>query len=174
MRQLDVKQLDKKLLVCYGLATVLGIVLHFLFQLWPSLLTEFVAPVNESLWEHIKIIFWPYLLAGLYLTGAGKWQTSSWLVTLLLICGLLLGGGWFLHVTLGMSSLGLDIAFYLILMGIGFSLPVVLPVGERWKGLLSVVVIVLCGLIVCWTIQPPNLDLFHDLSLAGTFYRLPC
>lgn len=168
------KRLDKGLLVCFLLAVSLGIGLHFLFSLWPSILTEFIAPVNESLWEHIKLIFWPYLLAGLYLTGAGKWRTAPWLFTLLLLCGLLLGAGWYLHRTLEAGALCWDVSLYLVLMGLGFFLPVVLPVEERWTGWLTGAVIILAGLIVCWTIQPPNAGLFHDLSLADAFYRLNC
>ena len=168
------EKLDKKLLICYTLTTLAGIGLHFVFDLWPSLLTEFFAPVNESIWEHIKIIFWPYLLAGLYLTGAGKWQRAPWLATLLLLCGLLLAGGWYIHTHLGSNAFAADIALYLILMGLGFFLPAVLPVEERRSGPLSIAVLGLCGLIICWTIQPPNAALFHDLSLADAFYELPC
>lgn len=168
------EKLDKKLLACFGLTLVAGVILHFLFDLWPSILTEFIAPVNESLWEHIKLIFWPYLLTGLYLTRAGKWRRAPWLLTLLLLCALLLVAGWYLHVTLGLDALKLDLSLYFLLVGLSFFLPVVLPVGERWTGLLTGAVILLAGLIICWTIQPPNLALFHDLSLADTFLRLPC
>ena len=167
-------KLDKKLLICYALTTLAGIGLHFVFDLWPSLLTEFFAPVNESLWEHIKIVFWPYLLAGLYLTGAGKWQRTPWLAALLLLCGLLLAGGWYIHTHLGAAAFAADIALYLVLMGLGVSLPAVLPVEERWRSPLTVAVLILCGLIICWTIQPPNAVLFHDLSLADAFYELTC
>lgn len=168
------EKLDKKLLACFGLTLLAGILLHFLFDLWPSILTEFIAPVNESLWEHIKLIFWPYLLAGLYLARAGRWRRAPWLLTLLLICALLLAAGWVLHVTLGLNALKLDLSLYFLLMGLAFFLPAVLPVEERWTGLLTGATILLTGLIICWTIQPPNLSLFHDLSLADTFLRLPC
>ena len=168
------EKLDKKLLICYALTTLAGIGLHFVFDRWPSLLTEFFAPVNESLWEHIKIIFWPYLLAGLYLTGAGKWQRAPWLATLLLICGLLLAGGYYIHAHSGLNAFAADIALYFLIMGAGFSLPAVLPVRECWSSLLTGAVLILCGLIVCWTIQPPNAAIFHDLSLADAFYQLPC
>ena len=167
------ERLDKRLLACFVVTLTLGMALHNLFSIWPSILTEFFAPVNESLWEHVKLIFWPCLLAGLYLTRAGKWRRAPWLLTLLLLCGLLLAVGWFLHVTLGADAYQLDISLYLLLMGLAFLLPVLLPVGERWEGLLTGAVILLAGLIICWTIQPPNTALFHDLSLADTFFRLP-
>ncbi|MGM9536724.1 MAG: DUF6512 family protein [Candidatus Onthomonas sp.] len=168
------ERLDKRLLGCFGVTLVLGVILHGLFDFWPCILTEFIAPVNESLWEHVKLIFWPYLLAGLYLTGTGKWRRAPWLLTLLLICGTLLAAGWLLHSALGTDALKLDVSLYLLLMGLAFLLPILLPVGEKWEGLLTGAVILLTGLIICWTIQPPNGALFHDLSLADTFFQLPC
>ena len=59
-------------------------------------------------------------------------------------------------------------------MGLGFLLPVVLPAKDKWTELLMCLVIILAGLIICWTIDPPNHDLFHDLALVDTFYQLPC
>ena len=41
---------------------VLGSALHFLFDLaggWPTL--ALIAAVNESIWEHLKLAFWPGL-----------------------------------------------------------------------------------------------------------------
>ena len=165
---------DRELLLCFFLATAAGMGLHFLFDLWPSLLTEFISPVNESLWEHVKLIFWPCLLAGAWLTGRGKWRAGPWLGSLLLVCALLLGAGWLLHRTLGTDALALDVSLYLLLMGLVFFLPAVLPVPERWAGTLAAGVIILGGLIVCWTIQPPNAALFHDMTLTDAFLRLPC
>ena len=42
------EKLDNKLLICYALTTLAGIGLHFVFDLWPSLLTEFFAPSDRS------------------------------------------------------------------------------------------------------------------------------
>ncbi len=44
---------------------ILGTIWHFVFDLagrwWPL---AFVFPVNESVWEHLKLAFWPTLLFG--------------------------------------------------------------------------------------------------------------
>ncbi|MCC8181423.1 MAG: DUF6512 family protein [Clostridiales bacterium] len=168
------KKLDKPLLASYLIAVALGCGLHFLFSLWPSILTEFIAPVNESVWEHIKLVFWPLLLSGALLTKAGRWQTAPWLLSLLISCGLLLAAGWYLNCVAGAGSLGSNLALYFIVIGVGFFLPAVLPVGERWSGLLTGAAILLTGLIVCWTMQPPDAALFRDMSLADALYQLPC
>lgn len=163
---------DKSLLLSLLLTILTGVGLHGLFDLWPSIITEFFAPVNESLWEHMKLLYWPYLLAGLYLTGKGRWQRAPWLASLLLVCLLMPLLGWQVHLRTGAPAAHL--LLYVLLMVLAFALPDRLPVGERWTGLLSAAAIVLCGMIICWTIQPPNHPLFHDLSLSDTWIRLPC
>ena len=165
---------DRKLLLCMMLAAAAGIGLHGAFDRWPSIVTEFFAPVNESLWEHVKLLFWPYLLTGLYLTGSGRWSTAPWLASLLLSCTLMLPLGWMIHKYMTANTIIGHLILYGLLIVLQYALPDLLPLGERWTGLLSAGVILLCGMIICWTIQPPNHPLFHDLSLADTFFRLPC
>ncbi len=65
------KSLNKKVFVVWLGTMVLGVLLHFLYEWLPNPLTALLAPVRESLWEHVKLIFWPLLLAGAVLTGTG-------------------------------------------------------------------------------------------------------
>lgn len=39
-----------------------GSLLHFVFDISPGFLTSVFGAVNESVWEHLKILFWPSLL----------------------------------------------------------------------------------------------------------------
>lgn len=39
--------------------------LHFLYDKFPSFLTSIFAPVNESIWEHMKLLFGSILLVGI-------------------------------------------------------------------------------------------------------------
>lgn len=43
---------------------IIGSLLHNGYVWFPNGFTALIAPVNESLWEHTKIIFYPLLLAG--------------------------------------------------------------------------------------------------------------
>jgi len=47
-----------------GLAFMLlaGSGLHFVYDLWPDWLTAWIAPVNESIFEHTKLLFFPPLV----------------------------------------------------------------------------------------------------------------
>ena len=42
--------------VCF-LSILAGSALHFLYDLWPNPLTAVFAPVNESVWEHLKLLY---------------------------------------------------------------------------------------------------------------------
>ena len=49
-------------------AAVLGTVGHFLYGWFPNALTALVCPVNESVWEHLKLLFFPPLFVFLVLS----------------------------------------------------------------------------------------------------------
>ena len=54
---------QKKTLITLAAALGLGVLLHFLFHWLPSPITALISPVRESLWEHLKILLLPLLLA---------------------------------------------------------------------------------------------------------------
>lgn len=62
-----------RLLTGMLLAAVLGTLFHFIYdwtgQSWPAGL---FFPVNESVWEHMKLVFWPMVLLNLYFTSMYK------------------------------------------------------------------------------------------------------
>ncbi len=54
------------------------------YDLWPNLSRRF-APVNESVWEHLKLLYWPFLAAAFVLTkDEATAEKGRW-------CGLLVG-----------------------------------------------------------------------------------
>lgn len=70
--------------------SILGTFLHFLFDLsGQSLIAAIFSAVNESIWEHMKLIYYPMLLFALieYRFG-GKEHKSFWCIKLV---GILLG-----------------------------------------------------------------------------------
>lgn len=44
---------------------ILSILSHFAYNLFPNLIFSFIFPVNESIWEHMKILFTSTLLYGI-------------------------------------------------------------------------------------------------------------
>lgn len=171
-------KLSKGLLIAFVVTAAAGTGLHFLYDLLPNPVTALFSPVNESLWEHVKIIFWPYLAAFLVLTRGGEPGTRTpWMLTAPLLCAVMLALGWIYYITLGGEAMWVDIVIYVAVMAAGFLLPGVLhPTGERalWGDLGLVLVLVLAGLVVLFTFLPPDHLLFQDLSGARTWATIPC
>lgn len=165
-------------LLVFVAALALGVLLHFVFDWLPSPITALISPVRESLWEHLKILFLPLLLSGLFFSRGGRSpQLTPWLLSLLVVCGLMLAVSYIYHITLGGESMAFDIGLYAALMALGFWLPRLLwPLGE-WPGVawLALLLTALLWVFMVWfTFSPPSHILFADLSQGvRTFLTIP-
>ena len=168
----------RRILIAFVIATLAGTGLHFLYTLFPNPLTALISPVNESLWEHIKILFWPYLVAALVVTkGGGKGVKAPWMASLLLLCLLMLGIGYVYYFKMQGESMAFGVGLYVLLMAAGFLL---LP-GLLWKlatwswvDAIFLTTIIVAVAIPLFTFLPPNQVLFADLSSVNTFATIPC
>ena len=70
--------MKRKWLIIGLLSILAGSALHFLYDLWPNPLTAVFAPVNESVWEHLKLLYWPFLAAAFVLTKDEADGRKSW------------------------------------------------------------------------------------------------
>lgn len=166
----------RALLLTAVLAIGLGVAQHFFFSLWPNPLTALLAPVNESLWEHSKLVFWPYLLGAVWLNRGRPGGLRPWFVVLPVLIALMLILGWLYNVVLGGEQSWVNIAIYILVMGLGFWLPsrFVHPVpNSLWYPVLTCVVLLGLALAV-FTLYPPNNVLFWDLSMARAWFSSPC
>lgn len=173
----SVKAFPRSILLAFVLATLGGTLLHFVYDFVPNVLTAMLSPVSESLWEHLKLLYWPYLVALLILTRKGDNGTAApWLLTLLLICGAMLGIGWWYHVVFGGESTFSDIALYVLLMAVGFFLPRLLgrlPFTGWMTALLWMLVLALGFFLIFFTWRTPRGILFVDLSAVRTWQTIP-
>ena len=138
-------RLSKAALITFVVATLAGSCLHFLYALWPNGLTALLAPVNESLWEHVKILYWPCLLSGVLLVRREPESLGARAFSLLLSAAVMLGVGYLYHVVLEGDSLFFDVALYVLVMAAFFLLPCFLrtPVWSRTRLLWVVLVLAL-------------------------------
>ena len=168
----------KKLLFTYLAAAGLGVLLHFLYRWLPNPLLALVSPVRESVWEHVKLLYFPLLGAALLLGRGGKGiSRTPWLLSAVLVCAAMLGAGWLYHIVLRGESLYADLALYFVLLAVGFLLPRVLWPLCEWPGTerAAVFLAALLGALIVWfTFFPPDTALFADLSGAlRTFLTIP-
>ena len=168
------KQVSLRVIFTFVIASALGVLLHFLYSWLPHPLTALISLVRESLWEHLKILYIPLLLSGLFL--GGKRGLTPWLSSLLVVCGLMLLIGWLYNVVFQGQSPLFNIILYFVLMAVGFWLPRVLWPLSEWPGVgaaCAILTVLLAALMVVFTFAPPDNILFADLSGARTWFTIP-
>ena len=168
----------KKWILCCLAAAASGVLLHFLFEWFPSPATALISPVRESIWEHVKLIYFPLLAASLYMgRGGSGLGRAPWLLSLTVACVVMLCLGYVYHIILRGEAVLVDLILYLLMLALGFLLPKTLwplctrPGSEKAAWALTAL---LGALIVWFTFFPPDTALFADLEDAvRTFLTIP-
>lgn len=159
-----------------------GVPLHFIYQASGRLLpVGLFAPMNESIWEHMKLAFLPVFLCwfGYFLLkreaqalDADRWFTGAAAAafTACLAMPLIY---YFYHEGLGVHSLAVDISLLLVCIVLGQIVGVhVLKSGKSmpaWVGLACMLALLL--LFAVFTVFPPHVRLFLDTNTGQ--YGLP-
>lgn len=152
---------------------ILGPVLHFIApQVSQIPLFRGFLPINESIWEHLKLIFYPAVAVGLLRRIVlGKLQRgilTTFAEGILLSMALLVAAFYTYSGILGMHFLTADIALYYLC-----SLVLAIYVGKRAarqkKSSLSGVLILLflTGCFLFFSFYTPNFGLFLDISQSS-------
>ncbi len=160
----------------FGFATLAGTLLHFLYD-WTggSILIAPFSGINESTWEHMKLLYWSLLHFTLIQSLFNKDQKSFWCVKLLgILTGLLLIPILFYTYNgiFGKSPDWINIFIFYISAAAVFLLEWWLFEQETmtckhpW---LAFTAICLIGvLFVVFTFAPPQIPLFQD-PVTGTY-----
>lgn len=157
--------------------SIAGTLLHFLYELsGEMLLAAPFAAVNESIWEHMKLLYFPMLVYALieYFVW-GKHAEAFWCVKLLgIVLGLILIPVLYYTYTgaLGINADWFNIAIFFFAAGLTFWVEAQLfrrewycPISARAAVLLLVLI---GGAFAVWTFCPPQLPLFRD-PLTGSY-----
>ena len=158
------------------LTAVLGTGLHFLFDLTGrSLAAALVSAVNESIWEHMKLLFYPMLAFSAFQYAQwGKYREDFWQVKLRgTLLGLILIPVLYYSYTgiLGVSADWFNITIFFIAAGVTYCTETRLFTQNRtyhaqWPAVAAFVLIAL--LFTLLTFRPPHIPLFRD-PLTGTY-----
>ena len=157
---------------------IVGSIMHFLYNLlWENPVVGLFAPVNESIWEHSKMVLWPVILwwsiyycfmGKQYEINAKRWFTGALvaLVTSLITMPLLY---YFYTGAFGVELLWVDIL--ILLFAVIFGQLLGLHVYQYGNGLNTKLVLILFGVIVLlfmlFTFFPPHIPLFQDAVTGG-------
>jgi len=164
--------------------SVIGSLMHFVFE-WTGGLAAagLIAPVNESVWEHLKLIFWPalfWLVIGYPVVAnkndipASRWFSFG---AAGLYAGPLFITAFYYTYTgaFGIHSLFLDIVSFILGAAAGQFLTLhIYRCGKADRTLFcfaSAAVILLALALVLFTFSPPEIPLFRDPVTGG--YGIP-
>jgi hypothetical protein len=153
------------------LATVLlGTFWHFGYELFgKNFLAGMVFPINESVWEHQKIVYFPLLIAGIVGYIKSK-NTRLWLGTFMgvMIAMLAVFFGFYLYSAFVADSLLADIILYVlsIILGMYTAWWVVINLKSAQKFAVPAIVglIIIAAVLVYLTINPTKLGPFIEGS----------
>ena len=158
---------------------IIGTLVHFLYNLLgESILVGLFAPVNESVFEHSKLILWPmillwtvyYMVRGkMYAVDANRWFSSA-LVALLTALFLMPMLYYFYTGAFGIEVIWVDILIFAItvslsqLLGLHYYMHGK-PISKIWVWIIFAALVILFAVL---TFVPPQLPLFQD-PLSGTY-----
>ncbi|MBQ5841227.1 MAG: hypothetical protein IIW40_04655 [Clostridia bacterium] len=160
----------------FALSTLAGTLLHFLYE-WTgeSVLIAPFSGVNESTWEHMKLLYFPLLLFALVQSRFFKEYRGFWCVKLIgFLTGLALIPALFYtyNGAVGKSPDWLNITFFFVAAAVAFLTEGVLFKSNRLRcrrpWLAFAAVCLLGVLFILFTFAPPPLPLFRD-PLTGTY-----
>ena len=160
--------MGKRFWGCYLLAAVVGTAWHFLYRWLPLPVIGLFAPVNESVWEHLKLLYAPFLVCGFVLNRKAADTQAAWsgtLAALLAMPAFLLGVYYTLESGFSFTAGWLNITLYVLTLALGFRLSAKLCRTGQLSWLCGVLVIAV-GLygaaLILFTMAPPALPIFLD------------
>ena len=154
-----------------------GTLLHFLYD-WSgeNALIGAISAVNESVWEHMKLLFFPMLFAALVQRPilSGEYPVF-WCVKLIgFAAGLFLIPALYYTYTgaLGMELTWVDISIFYVAAAAVYLLETYLLRASHRRGcsfsrLAGILLAALAFLFLLWTFFPPQLPLFRDPLTLG-------
>lgn len=149
---------------------VIGTLLHFLYDWFPNRMIAIISPMNESLWENLKVFFWPYLLwliieyrrighkYKVYLTSKVIGLYGG-LLTIIMLFYTVIGA-------IGRTHLIVDLAIYLfaIIFSTYLSYHNIKRKEYYIPSILSITLIIIITLaFIYFTFRTPNLPIFKEL-----------
>lgn len=161
--------------------SIIGSIMHFVYD-WSGNLTivGLIAPINESIWEHLKLTFWPMLLwwslwffknGKKYDISAGRWFSAC--TAALLVCPLFIVSFYYTYTgSFGIHLLLLDIAslFIGVIIAQFLALHIYRYIRKSsfsFYGAVIVIAIMITAFVI-FTFAPPHIPLFKD-GVTGTY-----
>ncbi len=159
-------------LIAVIIVSVIGTLAHFVFE-WTdnSIIAALLTPVNESIWEHLKLLFYPvvFYTAAEYILSQGQRKYLIPARTLSLFIGMLFIVSSYYTIVGVFGSIPdwMNITIYYLSVITVFVLSNIL-IKNKMKTTVNITVVsiafivLLISLFTVWTFYPPTLNIFID------------
>ena len=148
--------------------SVLGTLFHFVYD-WSgnNVLVGLFSPINESIWEHTKLLFFPMLIYSFYLNK--KIDKEYPCLNSAMISGMLSGVAIIIVMfytytgIIGFHTAFADISIFYISVILAFCIAYKLTIScnvNKYSNLLWLLQILMICLYIVFTFSPPNIPLF--------------
>ncbi len=167
----------KRKLYGFLFVSAAGTFLHFLYEIsGENVVAGLFSAVNESIWEHMKLIFYPMVLASGAEQRLGAGETGR--IRFVTLAGILLAlavipAAYYTYTgILGVSADWFNITIFFLAAGGAYALGYRLEAGNgtwsisscQWWG----AVLLMAAVFTAATFFPPRIPLFRD-PLTGTY-----
>ncbi len=163
-------------LVGIAVISIVGSVLHFVFEWaggWEPV--GVIAAVNESVWEHFKIAFWPALLYAILEYPFLRRSTSNFMMAKAIgiyIMPIVIAVIFYSYTAIvGEEILIVDILIFFIAVALGQLASYKILTMRRlptWTGRLGLAMVIALGVAFgVFTFYPPHLGIFRDAVSGG-------
>lgn len=157
---------------------LIGAALHFTFELsnFSNMVVAFFSTVNESTWEHLKMVFWPGVFFALIEYSYIRDRVNNFLVAKsvsLFVMPLIITLGWYAYTPFTQRSIfRLDLLLFYVAVVVGqfisYKLLTREPLSKRAAVIFTVGLAVMLFAFSTFTFFPPKIFLFENFDLLDT------
>jgi hypothetical protein len=170
----------KKVLIWESLGALIiiltGILFHFAYSNTGFWLLAWISPINESVWEHLKLGIWPVLFFALiefvFIRTVSKNFLEAKAAQIYTTCAATLIIFYSYTGILGHNILAIDILTFVLAVLIGqfvsYKLLSMKELDEFWAHFASASLYILIGVFLFITYFPPHYPMFLD-PISGTY-----
>lgn len=158
--------MKRRFAIAYLITAVVGTLFYLLYRIAPYPVVALFVPTSGSVWECQKLLYWPFLIAALFLSVNMRDKMRAWSAFLaaILVQPLLFAAGYYLlHSGFGIDAAALNIVLYYLVLAAGFMLAFSLygnGIAEHALGLLIVLASIYGVCLMVFTLAAPNLPIF--------------
>ena len=157
---------------------IVGALLHFTFEAsnFSNMVVAFFSAVNESTWEHLKMVFWPCIVFALIEYTYVREKVNNYLIaktSSLFVMPLVIVLGWYIYTPFTQRSIyKIDLLlFYIAVLAgqyVSYKLLTAPPLSKRVNTFALGSLVVMLLAFSTFTFYPPRIFLFEHFDLKDT------